>query len=343
MQIKNLNKFDIENNENIDSKFLSTELEKISKNCKFYKGDFYLDSFNYFPITNDNFCFLDLFSWKERSEYDHFFTKKFYSDFKKNKNKAKVFNDVVVLGSSPGNNYFRNLLTFIPRILFVPVKEINIAIHRNSSNKLRKFIEQILKVKNIELKKFVYLDDDFYKFENSLIPQFLPKKTCLDILNKVFKKNQKNKNKIYLTRKNAQYRKIINESDLIDEFKSKNFQIIDLETLSIDKQIEIFSSAKIIVSPTSSSLANIVFCDKGTKVFEIMPKYKFSYENKLKSRYSSICNLLGFKHYALEADPIKIDKLDVVSEKYIDKKVINKTNYYKNLLVKKNDFKKFII
>ena len=74
-----------------------------------------------------------------------------------------------------------------------------------------------------------------------------------------------------------------------------------------------------------------------------MPRYKFSYENKLKSRYSSICNLLGFEHHALEADPIKIDKLDVVSEKYIDKKVINKSNYYKNLLVKKNDFKKFII
>ena len=234
MQIKNLNKFDIENNENIDSKFLSTEYEKIIKKCKFYKGDFYLDSFNYFPITNDNFCFLDLFSWKEKSEYDHFFTKKFYSDFKKNKNNARVFKDVVVLGSSPGNNYFRNLLTFIPRILFVPVKEINIAIHRNSSNKLRKFIEQILKVKNIEIKKFVYLDDGFYKFENSLIPQFLPEKTCLNILNKfnkVFKKNKKNKNKIYLTRKNAQYRKIINESDLIDEFKSKNYQIIDLETL----------------------------------------------------------------------------------------------------------------
>ena len=286
--------------------FCQQNWKRFQEHCKFYKGDFYLDSFNYFPITNDNFCFLDLFSWKKESEYNHFFTKKFYSDFKKNKSKAKVFKDVVVLGSSPGNNYFRNLLTFIPRILFVPVKEINIAIHRNSSNKLRKFIEQILKDKNIELKKFVYLDDDFYKFENSLIPQFLPQKTCLNILNKVFKKNQKNKNKnkIYLTRKNAHYRKIINESDLIDEFKSKNFQIIDLETLSIDKQIEIFSSAKIIVSPTSSSLANIAFCDKGTKVFEIMPRYKYSYENILKSRYSSICNLLGFEHHALEADPI---------------------------------------
>ena len=86
------------------------------------------------------------------------------------------------------------------------------------------------------------------------------------------------KERIYLTRKNAYYRKIINESDLIDELKLKNFKIVDVEALSIDEQVEIFSSAEIIVSPTSSALANIIFCDKGTKIFEIMPKYQYQYE-----------------------------------------------------------------
>ena len=342
MGINNLNILDIENNEDINTKFLSTHLEKFSSNCKIYTGDFYLDSFNYFPITKDNFSFLDIFSWKEKSEYNHFFTKKFYSNFEKNKKNAKVFNDLIVLGTSPGDNYFRNLLTFIPRILFIPDKKINLAIHRNSSNKLREFIKKVLHDRGIELKKFIYLDDNFYKFENSKIPQFLSQRICVQILNKVFKKNHKNKNKIYLTRKNANYRKIINESDLIDEFKSKNFQIIDLETLSIDKQIDVFSSAETIVSPTSSSLANIVFCNEGTKVFEIKPKYQYPYENNLKSRYSFLCSLLGCKHYSMEADPVKIDNIDEITKKYIDKNVINQSNYYKNLLVKKNDFIKFI-
>ena len=144
---------------------------------------------------------------------------------------------------------------------------------------IEKFIESILKARGIELKKFIYLDDNFYSFKNSQIPQFFSKEVNIKILNKIFKKDHKNKNRIYLTRKNAPYRKIINESDLIDELQSKNFQIIDLETLSIDKQIDVFSSAEIIVSPTSSTLTNIVFCNKGTKVFEIMPKYQYQYEN----------------------------------------------------------------
>ena len=29
-----------------------------------------------------------------------------------------------------------------------------------------------VEVKNIKVKKFIYLDDDFYKFNNSQIPQF---------------------------------------------------------------------------------------------------------------------------------------------------------------------------
>ena len=342
MKIKNLNDLSIVNDENINSKFLSIDLKKFALNCKIYKGDFFLDSFNYFPITKDNFSFLDLFSWRAKSEYSDFFTKKFYSNFNKNKNNFKTFNDVIVLGSSPGDDYFRNLITFIPRILFISDKQINLAIHRKLSNKLRQFIEDILKIRGIKLNKFVYLDDNFYSFKNSQIPQFFSNVTSIKILNKIFKKNNEHKDRIYLTRKNANYRQIINESDIIDELKSKNFKIIDIDALSINKQVDVFSSAEIIVSSTSSALTNIVFCQEGTKVFEIIPKYQYKYENYLKFRYSYICNQLGCKHYSVEADPIPINDLDENTKKFIDINVFNQSNYYKNLLVKKENFKKFI-
>ena len=232
MVIKNLNKSDIINNKNLNLEFLSANLEKLNLQCKLYKGDFYLDSFHYFPITKDYYSFLDIFSWKEKSEYNHFFTKKFYSIFKRDMNNFKVFNNVVVIGASPNNNYYRNLITYIPRILFIIDKRINLAIHRNSSNRLRIFIEDFLKKRGVRINKFIYLDDGFYSFKNSQIPQFFSKRSSVKILNKVFKKNYINKDRIYLTRKNANFRKIINESDLIEDLKSKNFKIIDLETLS---------------------------------------------------------------------------------------------------------------
>ena len=340
--IKNLDEKNIINNKKINLKFLSVNSKELSLNCKIYRGNFYLDSFNYFPITTDYYSFLDLYSWKAKSEYNNFFSKKFYLKFDKDKNNFKSFKNVVVLGSSPGNNYFRNLITFIPRILFISDSKINLAIHRQTSNKLRKFIENILKARGIEIKKYIFLDNFFYGFENSQIPQFFPKGVSINILNKFFKKNKKNKDRIYLTRKNAKYRKIINESDLIDELKSKNFKIIDLDTLDIEEQAYVFSSAKVIISPTSSALTNIVFCQKETKIFEIHPKYQFEYENNFKFRYSKISNYLGCKHYSLEADPIPINDLDNKISKFIDINIAKESNYYKNLLVKKINFNKFI-
>jgi len=342
MKIKNLNKSEIINDKNLNSQFLSVFLEKFKFSYKIYYGDFYLDSFNYFPITKDNFSFLRIFRWKNDSDYDHFFTEKFYSEFVKNKNDFKVINDVVVLGSSPNDNYFRNLITFMPRILFISEKQINLAIHRKSSNKFRKFVKDFLKIRGVEIKKFIYLDDGFYSFKNSQIPQFFSKNSSIKILNKVFKKNYESKNRIYLTRKNAHYRKIINESDLIDNLKLKKFQFIDLDSLSIDKQIDVFSSAEIVISATGSALANIVFCNNGTKIIEIIPRYQHESENSLKSRYSDICNLLGFKYFSIEADPIPTNSHDENIFKFVDRRTVNQSNYYKNLLVKTNEFKKLI-
>lgn len=342
MKIKDLNEIEIIKSKSINSKFLTVNLEKLNTNCKIFKGDFYLDTYNYFPITEQNNTFLDVFSWGNKSEYHHFFTENFQKKFLEDKKKFKVFEDVVVLGSSPGGNYYRNLLTFIPRLLFISGKKINIAIHRQTPNKLREFIKAILKEKNIELKKFVFLDDNFYKFKNSQIIQFLRNETSIKILNKVFKKNADPQSKIYLTRKNSFYRKIINEGDIINELKSKNFKAFDPETLSIKEQIEIFSSAKVILSPTSSALSNIVFCNEGTKIIEIIPKYKHKYENALISRFARISSLLNCEHHSIEADPVPVDEIDEKTKRFIDPSVFNESNYYKNLLIKKENFIKFI-
>ena len=137
---------------------------------------------------------------------------------------------------------------------------------------------------------------------------------------------------------------MINEEDIIDELKSKNFMIIDTKNMSIFEQIDIFSSAKIIIGPTSSALTNIIFCSEGTKIIEIVPKYNFGYEQTFKNRYSRICNILNLNYQFIEADPVENVKLNSNTEieKFISKKVLKESNYYKNLLIKKNKFKKLI-
>ena len=343
MKINDLKPFDIINNNILNSNFLSIDHNKLKLNCKIYKGDFYSDSYNYFPITKDEKTFLDLYSWGEKSKYNNFFQNEFYKKFQKKKRNFKVFQDITLLGSSAINNYYTNLIIFLPRIFFIPDTKINLGIHRHSSNNYRKFIKDILESLGKKIKKFVYLDDDFYNFKNSQIPQFFSNEKSIKILNQLPTNIPKNiDNKIYITRQDANYRNIINEQDLIGELKKNNFRIINTNNFSLHDQIKIFASAKIIVSPTGSSLANLVFCKKGTKVFEILPRYNLPSENNLKKRYSDICKILDLKYFFIEADSIESNNLNLNLSKFINPQILASSNYYKNLIVKKNDFNKII-
>ena len=339
MKIKDLNTQEIFNKKNINSKFFSVFNDKLQIDCKVLKSNFFLDSFNFFPITEDNNSFKDVFSWGDLSKYENFYTKNFNKIFNERKKNLKSFSNTIVLGSCTTDNYYRNMLTFFPRIFFINEKEINIAIHRNSSNKWRIFISKILEQLKIKINKYVYLDDDFYIFKKSQIPQFFDESVSIKILKKCLLIEQKEKKlNVYVSRQNSKSRNLINEEDIIDELKSKNFTIIDTKNMSIFEQIDIFSSAQIIIGPTGSALTNIIFCSEGTKIIEIIPKYNFGYEQSFKNRYLKICNILNLNYQFIEADPIENNKLNVTIEKFISKKAIIDSNYYTDHLVEKNKF-----
>ena len=339
MKIIDKNIEDILSSKEINSKFISAKHNHFNIHCNILKDNFFLDSYNYFPITEeyysfkDGFSWGDDFSWGDKTKYEIFFSQNYLNNFNNNKNKFKSLSNIFVLGSSPANNYYRNMITFFPRVFFLKSRKIKIAIHRNCSNKFRNFILAICKQMKIEA-HFSFLDDGLYHFKNSQIPQFIKKSVAIKILNRLKIRSNKTKEKIYLTRQNANYRNLINEEDIVNILKKEGFRVVDLNNLDIFEQIELFSSAKFVVSPTGSSLTNVVFCSPGTKVVEIKPKYNFEYENNLKTRYSYLCDQLNLNYFSLEADPINIDNLKGKSKELISHKIVKQSNYYKNLLLK---------
>ncbi len=135
---------------------------------------------------------------------------------------------------------------------------------------------------------------------------------------------------------------MINEEDIINELKSKDYIIVDTKNMSIFEQIKIFSAADVIIGPASSALTNLVFSKKGTRVIEIIPKYKHDYEKTFKIRYSKICKYLKLKYTSIEADPVNNANLNRSNNKFISKKVLKESNYYKNLLIEVKKFEKII-
>ena len=328
---KNLN--NIKSNKELYSKFISAQNNNLGFDCNILNTNFYLDTHNYFPLTFEYFTFFELFSWGEKSKYNIFFSDDFLENFKNNSGKFDSIDNVQILGSSSNDNYYRNIITFLPRLFFFQNKELKLAIHRKSSNKFRNFIRDICEKMNIKI-QFVFLDDNFYKFSNSQLPQFLNLHDSVKILNHLKIKNENPQDKIFVTRQNASYRNLVNESDLIQQLKPLGFRVVDLNNFDIFEQIDIFSNSKYIISPTGSALANIVFCNAGSTIIEITPQYNFDYEDYFKLRYKSIAELLNLKHIYIEADSVSIDKIEKNIESKISTKILNESNYYKNLILK---------
>ncbi|MDC3023350.1 glycosyltransferase family 61 protein [Pelagibacteraceae bacterium] len=339
--IIDINTNKIKSDKRLLNMFVNTYFNNISINCNTLKGNFFSDSFYYFPITENDETFSSLFT-RDLNNTSHFYSQKFFDNFTNNKNSLKNFKGLFVLGSNAGNNYYSNLLQFLPRIFFNKKTNLKLAIHRNSSNKYRNFIGSILKSLNIEF-TFVFLDDDFYHFIDSDFPQFLNMNDSIKILKKFInpKDNKEISKKIYVTREDSNYRKIINEGDVVTLLREKGYKVINPQLYEIDEQIEIFSNAEKIIAPHGSNLANIIFCKPGTQIFEITPTFKDN-EKILEDRYLNLCLINNLKHNKIVSDTVEVENHSALAKKYIHKNVLSQSNYYKNLIVKINELSNLI-
>ena len=81
--------------------------------------------------------------------------------------------------------------------------------------------------------------------------------------------------RIYVARRNASWRRIINETDLEPILQKLGFKIIYNEDFSLEEQISLFKSADFVCGPHGAGLTNIVFCKKNTSVLEIIMEERF--------------------------------------------------------------------
>ena len=116
---QNISSTQIKEHKKIKNNFLNADFKKLNFSCNIYSGNFYLDTFNYFLINEDFITFNELFTRDVSLNIDHFFTDKFFNNFNKNINNFKEFKKLFVLGSYNANNFYSNIIQFLPRIFFI--------------------------------------------------------------------------------------------------------------------------------------------------------------------------------------------------------------------------------
>jgi capsular polysaccharide biosynthesis protein len=231
--------------------------------------------------------------------------------------KKKIAGTTLVLtqGASGHFNYAHWLFDIVPKLIMCSqvydLKKIDFFYF----SKLNSFQKETLKLMGIKSNKFIDADayrhiqcekllsvthPNYFKKTIFFAHSNLPKWIVYVLKKKLIKKNSKkfNYEKIFVDRSDSinNHCKIINNDEVIEFLKEKNYKIIQLSKFKFFDQISIFKNCKKIIAPHGAGLANLVFCRRKTNVLEIIPK---NIKNRVYQRISKI-NKLNHKFIYLK-------------------------------------------
>ncbi len=116
------------------------------------------------------------------------------------------------------------------------------------------------------------------------------------------------KDRIYISRKKAQRRHVINEDKVMQLLAPYGFKPVILESMSVQEQVLLFAKAKFVIGPHGAGLANIVFCQPGTKVIEFLsPIYQMPY-------YREISQYVDLDYYSLIGDGVPHSQTSIIAD-----------------------------
>jgi capsular polysaccharide biosynthesis protein len=127
------------------------------------------------------------------------------------------------------------------------------------------------------------------------------RESLLSLRESVFRRTRtepvsKDARRIYVARRQGSERSVVNEAELLPALQERGFAVVLCENLSFADQVKLFRDAEIIVGPHGGGFANLVWCEAGTKVFEIFGT------SSVRRCYWSICQTVGLKHHCAVAE-----------------------------------------
>jgi hypothetical protein len=230
-----------------------------------------------------------------------------------------------VLGTIGADNYYHWMLDIMPRLsLIKKYKELQ-SIPLIVPKQLKEFQKESLQMAGFRSEKIIEFDGNFCQVEklyylSSLGDTGNPSPHDVLSLRELFLDKHSyhqspSPEYLYITRRDAKYRRVLEEDKVIEYLKSIGFEIVCLSKLSFAEQIQKFSRAKIIVAPHGAALANMVFAPENVQIIELFPE---DYINGCFWALANVCkhNYAFLIGSAEGADfRVSLDKLKVLLDK----------------------------
>jgi capsular polysaccharide biosynthesis protein len=182
----------------------------------------------------------------------------------------------LLLGAANSDNYFHWLLESVPRWKMLQaarhLEYDNVLLHSRPAS----FQDEILDRIGVLPTKRLRCGKGFaHQFERLVVPampfplwQTAP--WACEFVRSLFPERGGGPEKIYLSRRGAARRRLVNEAGLEAALEARGFVCVRPEKLSVAAQAKMFGSVKCVVSPHGAGLANLVFTPPGALVVELL-------------------------------------------------------------------------
>ena len=109
------------------------------------------------------------------------------------------------------------------------------------------------------------------------------------------------KRRIYVTRRNAWGRKVVNEDEIIPVLEKAGFETVDMENVSLAEQVRLFAECSDLLSIHGAGLTNLIFMPAGARVIELYPA-GFGKDDFFNACYHRLSGDAGIDHMYLFCD-----------------------------------------
>ena len=199
----------------------------------------------------------------------------------------------LLTGGGGNDNYWHWLFNVLPRLEIcnreLNIKEVDYFLFPSL---LKKFQNQTLdflkipktkrisseKFRHVKAKEIIATDDPILisgnaTEDNQHIPIWVIKWLKSNFLKGNSAKDNKDKKKIYIDRRNsninyAEARSVINEEEIRNYLLEKGFTPVKLHEIEFSKQIDLFHNAECVAGLHGAGFANVIFCKPNTKIIE---------------------------------------------------------------------------
>jgi capsular polysaccharide biosynthesis protein len=215
---------------------------------------------------------------------------------------------IAVTPEAPGN-YYHWLIDLLPRVCLLRAADGGLASFQNLliNGSQAHYEEASLRALGVPPEKVLYVDShDRFQIGEATIPSMdhfskviAPWKieTLRAMPDSLPRGQTAPSRRLYISRKHAVVRRIINEPELERILRDAGFITVELESCSWSDQVAMFAAAEVVLAPHGAALANITFCQPGAVLAEVNTRAGY------RDYYLHLAASAGIRYRFIEAQP----------------------------------------